>query len=161
MKGDNFYVTMVKKRTSFSVWKGRSFYLKQLKNTTCETLKIFNARLGLVFLENSSYLRRSTYQTILCALLFGTWFKLLTLIPLVTFLFATVNLEWGNDWAHAWLKCIYHTSDIFFEEEKNESENFVKLGRNNENNFNFIAISMKLWSSKKYDFYLSHLLLDF
>ena len=54
-------------------------------------------------------------------------------------------------------KCIYHTSDIFFEEGKEESENFLKLGRNNENNFNFIAISMKLWNSKKnMIFYLSH-----
>lgn len=59
-------------------------------------------------------------------------------------------------------KCIYHTSDIFFEEGKEESENFLKLGRNNENNFNFIAISMKLWSSKKnMIFYLSYQLLDF
>ena len=135
------------------------FILNSWKNTTCETLKIFNARLGLVFLENSSCLRRSTYQTILCALRFGTWFKLLTLIPLVHSFSLQLNLN--GETIDLMLKYIYHTSDIFFEEGKEENENFVKLGRNNENNFNVIAISMILWSSKKYDFYISHLLLDF
>ena len=149
VKGHNFYVTMIKKSTSFCVWKGSSFYLKQLKkHYLWNTENIYcNARLGVVFLENSSCLRRSTYQTILCALRFGTWFKLLTLIPLVHSFSLQLNLNGGT--IELMPECIYHTSDIFFEEGKGKSENFVKLGRNNENNFNFIAISMKLWSSKK------------